>query len=266
MKTITRSWLVVSLSVLGVCLGCRSADKPVTAAASESGSNRRPELPATGSTTDIDLVKNGVLQQFPSTTVGKAFGGTFQNPQWRSFETAKGQRIVEFTGTIKPAALRSGGFSFTDIYEQEAAKHKDACIASEGLTEKLPQDKAAVTEAWAKHEEFSTDWKQRFDAVGRKYKGQAAGYHMQETANEQQKLYDEQHDYEAKWNAENKARTQAYDEDNKRVAACVDAKLQIRVMFQFVVLADGSGFELGSFDTKPFSGSSTAEVLAFVYR
>jgi hypothetical protein len=46
-------------------------------------------------------VKGGVLTAYNSTTVGKAFGGTFQNAKWTSFETPKGVVIVEVNGTIK---------------------------------------------------------------------------------------------------------------------------------------------------------------------
>jgi len=41
-------------------------------------------------------VKNGVLADYNTTTVGKAFGGTFENPTF--IETAKGIRLVDFSG------------------------------------------------------------------------------------------------------------------------------------------------------------------------
>jgi len=49
---------------------------------------------------DVDLVKNGYMQAYPTTTVGSAFDATFNAPKWTSFKGEKGQRIVEFTGTI----------------------------------------------------------------------------------------------------------------------------------------------------------------------
>lgn len=53
----------------------------------------------------IGIVKNGVLKDYPSTTVGKAFEGTFQNGKWKSFETPKGATVVEFDGTISSAGI-----------------------------------------------------------------------------------------------------------------------------------------------------------------
>jgi hypothetical protein len=38
-----------------------------------------------GSSSAVDIVKNGILAGYDSTTVGKAFEGTFQNSKWTSF-------------------------------------------------------------------------------------------------------------------------------------------------------------------------------------
>jgi hypothetical protein len=56
---------------------------------------------------DVDVVKKGVLDGYPSTTVGAAFDATFDNPKWKAFKSEKGKRVVEFTGTI-PQALHDG--------------------------------------------------------------------------------------------------------------------------------------------------------------
>jgi hypothetical protein len=50
---------------------------------------------------DIALVRNGVLPDYDSTTVGKAFEGTFQNGKWSKFVTAKGRTVVQFDGNAK---------------------------------------------------------------------------------------------------------------------------------------------------------------------
>ena len=70
---------------------------------SSSVSSNTPEpVPAQETTTTGDepteTVKNGVLANYNSTTVGKAFEGTFQEPKWTTFETSKGQTVVEFNG------------------------------------------------------------------------------------------------------------------------------------------------------------------------
>jgi hypothetical protein len=37
---------------------------------------------------------------YDTTTIGKAFEATFQNPHWEAGETAKGAHFVEFTGML----------------------------------------------------------------------------------------------------------------------------------------------------------------------
>ena len=48
----------------------------------------------------INKVKNSTMPRHGDTTIGKAFEATFDNPKWESFETKKGRRVVQFTGTI----------------------------------------------------------------------------------------------------------------------------------------------------------------------
>ena len=47
---------------------------------------------------DLDMVKDGVLKGYDTTTVGKAFDSSFNNADWKNFKTDKGERIVEFNG------------------------------------------------------------------------------------------------------------------------------------------------------------------------
>lgn len=54
---------------------------------------------------DIETVKGGVLANYDSTTVGKAFNGTFQNAKWSKLETPKGQTVVQFDGTTTEKAV-----------------------------------------------------------------------------------------------------------------------------------------------------------------
>jgi hypothetical protein len=64
------------------------------------------------SRSDVDFVRNGVLPAYTSKTVGKAFEGTFQNPKWTSFTSAKGVHIVQFNGSIPAKALAG----FPNVY------------------------------------------------------------------------------------------------------------------------------------------------------
>ena len=47
----------------------------------------------------IDGVKNGTLKGYEQTTVGKAFESVLGNPQWTYFETNKGVRVVQLSGS-----------------------------------------------------------------------------------------------------------------------------------------------------------------------
>lgn len=48
----------------------------------------------------IDIVKNGTMAGYEQTTIGKTFDASFDNPKWEYFESAKGKKVVQFTGTI----------------------------------------------------------------------------------------------------------------------------------------------------------------------
>lgn len=48
----------------------------------------------------VKMIKNGTMQGYETTTIGKAFDASFEKPTWRSFETDKGEKIVEFSGII----------------------------------------------------------------------------------------------------------------------------------------------------------------------
>lgn len=62
-------------------------------------------FPAPGHAGNVDLVKSGVLKFNQSLTVGEAFGGwaNCAATEWRQFETARGQRVVESVCSIKDA-------------------------------------------------------------------------------------------------------------------------------------------------------------------
>ena len=54
---------------------------------------------------DVDIVKEGVMGGYQTTTVGAAFDASFDNPKWSEFKGEKGERVVEFTGLIKKPVL-----------------------------------------------------------------------------------------------------------------------------------------------------------------
>ncbi|TVM31605.1 hypothetical protein [Oceanidesulfovibrio marinus] len=70
---------------------------------------------------DVEVVKNGMLNGYESTTVGKAFNASFDNPMWESFETDKGQRVVEFTGLVSNELHQAHMNSIMNGYDAASA-------------------------------------------------------------------------------------------------------------------------------------------------
>jgi len=83
--------------------------KPESSAHTSDNTDATPAATAS-SREAVDVVRNGVLGGYESTTVGKAFEGTFQDAKWTSFETAKGVTIVQFDGTILESTINKAGF------------------------------------------------------------------------------------------------------------------------------------------------------------
>jgi hypothetical protein len=48
----------------------------------------------------IDVVRQGTMTGYDTTTIGRAFEATFRNSKWESGETSKGVTFVEFTGML----------------------------------------------------------------------------------------------------------------------------------------------------------------------
>lgn len=49
---------------------------------------------------DVSLVKDGTMNGYETTTIGKAFEASFDDTKWEGFEGKKGERVVQFTGKI----------------------------------------------------------------------------------------------------------------------------------------------------------------------
>jgi len=88
-----------------------------------------PHLNLIGWGDPVALVRDGHVTAYPSTTVGKAFAGNFDEGAWRSFTTPKGQKVVEFTGKIN-AALHANAEQ--RLWEAEEDLRKGARTKDEG--------------------------------------------------------------------------------------------------------------------------------------
>lgn len=88
-----------------------------------------------------------MLARFDSTTVGKALEGTFQNPRWSSFQTAKGVTVVQFDGTVKPDVLKEAGFNASTLVTKLVADERKRCFAESGQQEAQSDSPSAIDQA-----------------------------------------------------------------------------------------------------------------------
>lgn len=67
----------------------------------------------TGCGSNVDIVKDGTMEDYPSATIGKTFESVFDNGQWEVTEK-KGKTLVTFTGkisaSIHSAAIKRGSY------------------------------------------------------------------------------------------------------------------------------------------------------------
>lgn len=67
---------------------------------------------ACGCGSDVDVVKNGTLNGFEQTTVGRVFDNALVDAKWENFETEKGVRVVQVSGWLS----RTEHVAFEDLY------------------------------------------------------------------------------------------------------------------------------------------------------
>ena len=105
--------IALSIPLATICLSCGSLTSPV------------------------EVVRNGVLEGYPSTTVGRAFEATFQNAKWTTIDTAKGQTIVQFDGTVETRKFGKLTTGEELLYAESSMKSK--CMAALGVTEQMTE-------------------------------------------------------------------------------------------------------------------------------
>ena len=62
---------------------------------------------------DVDMVKNGTLNGYEQTTIGKAFESSLGDIKWESFETKKGVKVVQASGWFG----RTKYTTFEELYD-----------------------------------------------------------------------------------------------------------------------------------------------------
>jgi hypothetical protein len=160
-----------SLSVAAVLAGgvlvynCwRFLKTPTAGAAPPSSSAKRPgTAPLAGYSaapviSDVDLVKNGTIPEYKSTTVSRAFEGAFQDPAWQSVVNLQGQRVVAFHGTVKYAVLKEAGFyigTWNGVRqgieaERQISEDRHQCFVAAGQSEPSTPDDSLIGPCMAK--------------------------------------------------------------------------------------------------------------------
>lgn len=231
----------------------------LTAACCSCGS----EMAAALGTSAVETVRGGVLTNYDSTTVGKAFEGTFQNAKWSSFDTPKGQTIVQFDGTVLAgllwevtAAQLADPSAFQAAFQVSDTK-KDNCIASLGVAEPIAElrnkDVESEKEYQAALDKIKIDLGDQIKYGGREayvYVGHdCCAYPFREL--------------EAARRAERAAEQQAFVPINERIATCLNS-VPVPVRFQFALAADKHTFKVSQVD-RAFRNDVTF-ALRFVYK
>jgi hypothetical protein len=107
---------------------------------------------------DVDLVKNGALPEYKTTTVSKAFERTFQSQEWKSAVNLQGQSVVMFHGTVKYTVLKEAGFyigTWNGVAqgietEKQISEHRHLCSVETGQLETSTPDDETIRPCMAK--------------------------------------------------------------------------------------------------------------------
>jgi hypothetical protein len=266
---ISRCNILFTAALFGTLIlaGCQTSNVSASKGSPESG---RSEAVVQGDSAVIKIVRNGVLADHNSTTVGKAFEGTFQNAKWSSFETPKGEVVVQFDGTVMPDVLEGA-----NLYaRQSAVAVRNRCIESLGLKSKIEQQAQAAQKEEQQRFATGQSIEERRQVVQLKV---SQRFYLSKTVEERaqdeqlQRLQTEVEDL----NRQRIALAAAHDESakaQKEFAEDIEAKIQpcikttpFPVSFQFLLSADKKTFEINYVDKQVFEANEV-KALEFIYR
>jgi hypothetical protein len=192
----------------------KSPDATVLAAES-SPFEAKAELASTSPLEEVEMVKDGVLAAYNSTTIGKAFDATFKDPKWTSFISPKGATVVQFNGVVrpKPASVWQitefrGGVMDGQVTIPPGLLHPaiEACVEKLGLGEEMMQE-AKAGDYWLLNTEYRI---------------------LRQTTTHPERI--------------------------EQIKACMNQTLSIPVSFQFTLSADRKDFKLSYIDQPLFEG------------
>jgi len=236
-----------------------------------SGGSVKGIWATTGS--DVNIVRNGVLKAFNTTTVGKAFEGTFQNPKWTSFETPKKEVVVEFNGTITAAAAQKGG---VPLNYEVLIPLKDGCAL--GLGDAIKQAGYDIKEDKSEALNNLSIRKRNNDIATDQYLRDNPRYSQMYShrfdSDVWEQFWRQDHSDDPGLQALQKegaaitqevsAVKQSIAEINRKIKECVNNK-PIPVRVQFILSADKKTFKIQYID-EAFGSAELNRVLAFVYQ
>ena len=197
---------------------------------------------------DVDVVKDGVLKGYKSTTVGKAFDGTFQSATWKSFETPKGATIVEFNGTITLELLNKASLSGN----QAAESLRTGCIESLGLNAIMERKSQAAQKV-----------EQQYTAIVQSIEERRQPAQRSGLIAEVEDLNTERASTMLAHDKQLKTQKELADQDEAKIQPCIKTA-PIPVRFQFLLSADKKTFDINYVDQ--VFGFDEGKALEFIYR
>ena len=264
--------VLIGFSILTGCQS-KSAGSQISAStpSDSSAPSSKPTPTSDSSDSAVRLVRNGVLSDFNSTTVGKAFEGTFQNAKWSSFVTAKGQKVVQFDGFVALGTAPRQPAS-------EVMEVRDQCKASLGLADTFAEIRSKRQSLDQEYKTKAREISQRYTVVNYRggyyraaqmeqlqlnldpdYPEEPEAYQTERIGGRGEKPY---HDLFAAWKNERDALRRVEQEANDKIGACT-VKAQVPVRFQFLLSVDVTQFRLSGLDPH---FNTEEEALSFIYR
>jgi len=191
----------------------------------------------------VNVVRDGVLEQYNTTTVGKAFEATFQNVNWQSFETPKGETVVEFSGTY--SGSRIDAFGCATPCRKQLDKVRSDCLASTDLGEKAASLEREIAEHLRVYNAFRADWSVRNGLLLSQVSDDPESYRKREA------LTAENDSATRKRMEETSLEQRQLQELMGLTEECVESRTpttDIPVKFQFTLTADKKSFAVTFFD------------------
>ncbi len=276
MTTHSKYILAFTAACVIACTGCQSLSSSTAMGAATTPASEG-DKPAARRGPEVEVVRNGVLTGYNSTTVGKAFEGTFQNAKWSSFETPKGATVVQFDGTVSPEGLRVSrskfyleGFCIDTLGLQANIANRKEVVSNEqqqhtAAIRNIAEQLKATEEPWIKTMVFRTgNYDQPTNQTPAEPVKETSKQKLERQA-KRQELLKEETSVTATYNEKLRALQESGRGDEAKIEHCMQT-LPVPVRFQFLLSADKKAFEINYVDEKVFRDKGIGQVMDFIYR